>query len=222
MICSSCGANSDNEDKCDYCGSKITRIDTSEILIEKDSRKAGILELNDQLSYIYSDKNNTDQVVSRLIDSSKEFIDSGDLKRAEFLLQLASGHDNNNDEVVLLAAKVKVCFALNLSGSVQMANIKKKYVLDAKKLLARLNSDHFSEEKKELELLISTVDGKEASHFTVQGNVSPNTSIEELRERDAAAKSSESAAESAAGCGTVIAVIFGILIFLGMLVPYLE
>ena len=102
MICSSCGANSDNEDKCDYCGSKITRIDTSEILIEKDSRKAGILELNDQLSYIYSDKNNTDQVVSRLIDSSKEFIDSGDLKRAEFLLQLASGHDNNNDEVIIV------------------------------------------------------------------------------------------------------------------------
>ena len=137
MICSNCGANSVNEDKCDYCGSKITKIDTTEILVEKDSRKAGILELDDHLSYIYADKNNTDQVISRLIDSSKEFIESGALKKAEFLLQLASGHEDN-DQVVLLAAKVKVFFALNLSGSIQMANIKKKYILDAKKTAPKI------------------------------------------------------------------------------------
>ena len=221
MICPSCGANSENSDKCDYCGYKFPKVDTSTVLVEADSRKAKILELDEDLRYVYEDSSNTDQVFSRLIEVSRGFLENGDLKKAEFLLKLAAGL-KDDDEVIFLTAKVKVWFALNLSGSIQMANIKKKYILDAKKLIEKLDHDSFATEKKELEVLMGKVDGKQASQFTVQGSISSEMSTKDLEEIDKLASSAQSTAKSAAGCGTVIGWIFGGLIILGMIVPYLE
>jgi hypothetical protein len=221
MICPSCGANSTNLDRCDYCGSKITPFDTSKVLVEKDSRKADILELNDELGYVFADKNNTSQVLSRLIDSSRKYIENGDLKRAEFLLKIAS-EEENNQEVLLLTAKVKAWFAVNLSSSVQMAHVKKKYVVEAKKLIVLVDDEELANEKTEVQRLIDGVDGVKASQFSTRADISPGMSKEELDEKTASHREAQSTAENTAGCATIAGWITAIIIGLAMIVPYLE
>ena len=89
MLCQSCGASSSNDQVCDYCGVKLVLKDTSDFLRTEDSKWAQTLGLKEELSYIFNDKDNSDQVSQRLFEKIQGFIDDLDLKRAEFLSKLA-------------------------------------------------------------------------------------------------------------------------------------
>ena len=84
MICQSCGANSKDETTCEYCGTRIALVDVSDVLLEEESKRAKILNLKGDLSYVFSNKDDQDQIIDRILEKSKEFIDNGELKKAEF------------------------------------------------------------------------------------------------------------------------------------------
>jgi hypothetical protein len=196
LICQSCGANSSNDKICDYCGSRIKQVDTSEILIQEESKKAQMLELDGELSYVFEDKENKDQIYERLVKKTREFIELGQNKKAEFFSQLLTKNHPNDEEAIVLGATVMVQFAAKASGSVQMAHIKKKYIADARKILDKAEFYSLKDEADELYNRIDNMDGSKASSFTVQGDTNRN----------------EGSSETVSGCLTVFGWIIGGLI----------
>jgi hypothetical protein len=188
MICQNCGANSSNDKICDYCNSRIKQIDTSEILIQEESKRAQMLELGGELSYVFEDKENKDQIYDRLVKKTREFLELGQNKKAEFFSQLLIKNHPNDEETIVLSATVMAEFATKASGSVQMAHIKKKYIADAKKILDKVEFYSLKDEADELYSRLDNMDGSKASSFTVQGDTSRN----------------EGSSETVSGCLTVL------------------
>tara|TARA_B110000967_G_C18777342_1_gene506283 strand:- start:30 stop:695 length:666 start_codon:yes stop_codon:yes gene_type:complete len=220
MICQSCGANSSDINICEYCSSRIKLIDTSNILLEEESRKAQILELGGDLSYVYNDKENLDQVLDRLIEKVNAFIESKELKKAEFFSQLAIKANSNDERSLFASALVKVEFAAKTTGSIQMANIKQKYLAEAKKLLDKADFDSMRENVEDLQKRISYLEGKKASDYTVQGD-SEYDALNDLKDNatSAASAAAEGTGKFMAGCATVIGWIIAILIIIGIFLP---
>ena len=77
-----------------------------------------------------------------------------------------------------------------------MANIKQKYLYDAKEQIEKVSSDSLKDEKDEILLMINQVDGKKASQFDSPGNISSAT----------------------AGCATIFGWIIGALVVLSFIV----
>ena len=121
MLCQSCGASSTNDQVCDYCGVKIVLKEISKVLRTEDSKRAKTLGLEEVLSFIYDDEENTDQVFQRLIERTEGFIEDLELKKAEFLAKLALEESNQNDKALLLSAQVKTLYGEKLSGSIHRA-----------------------------------------------------------------------------------------------------
>jgi len=200
MICHSCGASSANNKVCDYCGASVIVKDLSSILESVDTDRAKTLELNEELSYIFDDETNTEQIISRIVEKANQHIEDLSLKKAEFLSRYALIQSEDDDRAIFLSANIKTAYALKTSGSIQAANIKQKYILDAKTLLAKVKSADFSEKIEQLTLNLDSLDGAKASHFT---------SIEDDATRQSA--------ETGAGCITIAAWIFAGLFVISFL-----
>jgi|TARA_B110000444_G_scaffold134192_1_gene126036 hypothetical protein len=220
VICQSCGANSADINICEYCGSRIKVLDTSDILLEEESKKAQILELSGDLSYVYNDKENLDQVLDRLIEKVNAFLESKELKKAEFFSQLAIKANSNDERSLFASALVKVEFAAKTTGSIQMANIKQKYLAESKKILDKTDFDSMKEDVEELQKRISYLEGKKASDFTIQGD-SEYDALKDFKDNASSAASSaaEGTGKFVTGCLTVIGWIIGIIIIIGIFLP---
>jgi len=202
MICNSCGASSDNNKLCDYCGAAVVIKDLTHVLKSVDSDRAKTLELTEELSYIFSDEDDTEQVLTRIFEKSSVHIENSSLKKAEFLSRLALIESESDDRAKVLSARVKLLYAAKLTGSIQSANIKQKYLLDAKTLLNKVQSHDVEGDKKELTELLESLEGTKASHYTNMG-LDPQEQI---------------AAQSWDGCFTIIGIIFAALIIIGIFV----
>lgn len=196
MICQSCGANSKDKTTCEYCGTRIALVDVSDVLLEEETKKAKILNLKGDLSYVFSNKDDQDQIIDRILEKSKEFIDNGELKKAEFFSKVGLNQSKGNEKIILLSAKVSVLYALKVSGSIQMANIKQKYLHEGKEQIDKVSSDSLKNEKDEILLMIDQMDGEKASHFDSPGNIGSGT----------------------AGCATIFGWIIGALIILSFII----
>lgn len=196
MICQSCGANSKDERTCEYCGTSIALVDVTDVLLEEETKKAKILNLKGDLSYVFSNKDDQDQIIDRILEKSKEFIDNGELKKAEFFSKIGLNQSKDNERIILLSARVSALYSLKVSGSIQMANIKQKYIHDTKEQIEKVSSDSLKEEKDEILSMINQVDGKKASHYDTPGNPSSGT----------------------AGCSTIFGWILAAIIVFGWLV----
>tara|TARA_B100001142_G_C14216421_1_gene609754 strand:- start:25 stop:663 length:639 start_codon:yes stop_codon:yes gene_type:complete len=210
MICQSCGANSSNDKQCEYCGSRIEATDISDMLVAEQSKKATLLELDGDLSYIFSNKTNETQITDRILEKSKNFLEDGSIKKAEFLSQVGLKRDNNNEQFNLLAAEVNVQYAIRTSGSVQLSNIKTKYISEAKKYLVKVQSSVYDEEKDGLYNLIDQMDGKKASQFDTMGTIQTDA--------DGGQKivSDNPGSNFMGGCATVFGWIIAGLIMIGI------
>ena len=213
MLCQSCGASSSNDQVCDYCGVKLVLKDISDFLRTEDSKRAQVLGLKEELSYIFNDKDNSDQVSQRLFEKIQGFIDDLDLKRAEFLSKLALQETGEGDEALLFSAEVKTLYGEKLTGSIQSANIKQKYILDARDILNKVSSSELEGKVNELSTKLDAIEGIKAGQFT-----------ETVIDQDGNVRNSDAAntAETAAGCGTVVGYIFAGLVGLGFLISMFE
>ncbi len=200
MICQSCGANSKDATTCEYCGSKIVLVDISDVLLEEDSKKAKILNLSGDLSYVFSNKDDQDQIIDRILEKSKEYIDNGELKKAEFFAKVGLKQSKGNEKIILLSAHVNALYGLRVSGSIQMANIKQKYLHNAKEQIEKVSSDSLKDEKDKVLSMIKGVDGKKATQFDAPGTMDSGT----------------------AGCATIFGWIIGALIVLGFIVSMFD
>lgn len=218
MICQSCGANSSDEVTCEYCSSRIKQVDTTDVLIQEESRKAQLLDLDGELSYIYQDKEDGDQILNRLIKKSREYLGIGKIKHAEFLSQLAIKSHPANEEVLIINASVMTAFAIKTSGSVQMANIKKKYIADAKKILDKGDYASFKNEAEEIYAKLDHLDGNKASAFTTQGDVNFNSQGNANDPNEAVPGFEENGGKALEGCATFIGWIFAALIVIGIFI----
>jgi len=165
MICNSCGANSENTITCDFCGSSVSSITTPKEVSEKFSKRAQLLNLEADLDQIYEDPNNHNQVFERLLEKVEIYIEQKDLKKAEFLANLATDQFKKNTFCTLKLAEVNVYYALRTSGSVQTANVKQKYISTARSLLDKHDYDEYADEKNRLEELLDSVDGQKADQW---------------------------------------------------------
>ena len=190
MICQSCGANSKDATTCEYCGTKIVLVDVSDVLLEEETKKAKILNLSGDLSYVFSNKDDQDQIIDRILEKSKEYIDNGELKKAEFFSKVGLNQSKDNEKIILLSAQVNALYGLKVSGSIQMANIKQKYLYDAKEQIEKVSSDSLKDEKDKLLSMISQMDGKKASQFDAPGTMS----------------------SQGAGCFTIVGWIVGLIV----------
>ena len=127
MICNSCGANSENTITCDFCGSSVSSITTAKVVSEKFTKRAQLLNLEADIDHIYEDPNNHNQVFERLLEKVEIYIEQKDLKKEEFLANIATDQFKKNAYCTLKLAEVNVYYALRTSGSVQTANVKQKY-----------------------------------------------------------------------------------------------
>tara|TARA_B100000029_G_C17591618_1_gene962679 strand:- start:2647 stop:3249 length:603 start_codon:yes stop_codon:yes gene_type:complete len=196
MICQSCGANTKDESICEYCGTKIAIVDVSDVLVEEESKKAKILDLKGDLSYIFSNKDDELQITDRIIEKSKDFLENEDLKRAEFLVNLGLKRQEDDQVLILLAAEVNAMYAIKTSGSVQMANIKKKYIKESKEHLDKITSDSLKKGKEDILNMLDVMDGTKASQFDQPGTISSGT----------------------AGCATIFGWIIGAIFILSYII----
>ncbi len=213
MICSNCGANSANPKVCDYCGTRIQIVDVADVLVEEDSKRAQLLKLSGDLSYVFSDKENPSQIFERLIAKGNEFLaeEPKQIKKAEFLGQLALKRNPNDDKALFLNAEINTCYAERTSGSIQMANIKKKYISEARKFLSKSDFDNLSDwqglyNAETIHERLDFLDGRKASAFTVQGDGGSDTSASSV---------SNINSNSMDGCLTVVGWIIGGIIAIG-------
>ncbi len=211
MLCQSCGASSANDQVCDYCGVKIVLKEISKVLKTEDSKRAKTLDLDEVLSFVYDDEENSDQVFQRLVEKTEGFIKDLDLKRAEFLAKLALQESNQNDQALILSAEVKTLYGEKLSGSIQATNIKQKYVKDAREILSKITSSNLEEQVNRLKAKLDAIEGLKAGHFT-----------DIIADEDGNLKRVTSPEEFGAGCGTIIGYIVAGIIFLGFLVSMFE
>ena len=165
MICNSCGANSENTITCDFCGSSVSSITTAKVVSEKFTKRAQLLNLEADIDHIYEDPNNHNQVFERLLEKVEIYIEQKDLKKAEFLANLATDQFKKNAHCTLKLAEVNVYYALRTSGSVQTANVKQKYISTARSLLDKHDYDEYADEKNRLEELLDSVDGQKADQW---------------------------------------------------------
>ncbi|MDB0058936.1 hypothetical protein N9F35_01885 [Gammaproteobacteria bacterium] len=201
MICHSCGASSKNTKVCDYCGASVVIKNLDSVLKPIDSERAKNLELNEELSYIFDDENNTEQVILRILEHASICIENAALKKAEFLSRLGLMESESDERILLLSAKIKILYATQVAGSIQAANIKQKYILDAKNLLNKINSPDLEDDKKEVVEMIDVVDGKEANAYS---HLPPEERTN---------------AEAGEGC---ISIIVGIVVILAMIGYFIE
>ena len=101
-----------------------------------------------------------------------------------------------------------------------MANIKQKYLAEAKKLLDKADFDSMRENVEDLQKRISYLEGKKASDYTVQGD-SEYDALNDLKDNatSAASAAAEGTGKFMAGCATVIGWIIAILIIIGIFLP---
>ena len=196
MICQNCGANSKDETTCEYCGTRIALVEVSDVLVEEETKKAKLLNLQGDLSYVFSNKDDQDQIIDRILEKSKEYIDNEELKKAEFFSKIGLKQSKDNAKIALLAAEVNILYAIKTSGSVQMANIKQKYLQQAKEQINKVGSDSLKDEKDKLLSMISQMDGKKASQFDAPGTMS----------------------SGGAGCFTIVGWIIGGFLVLGYII----
>ena len=211
MLCQSCGASSSNDQVCDYCGVKIVLKEISKVLKTEDSKRATTLALDEVLSFIYDDEKNTDQVFQRLIEKTEGFIEDLDLKRAEFLAKLALQESNQNDKALLLSAQVKTLYGQKLSGSIQSANIKQKYIKDAREILNKITSSDIEDQVNALNSKLDSIEGLKAGHYT-----------EIISDEEGNLQNISSADEGVAGCATIAGWIIGGLVVLGYMITLFD
>tara|TARA_B100000214_G_scaffold374478_1_gene357377 strand:- start:1268 stop:1909 length:642 start_codon:yes stop_codon:yes gene_type:complete len=211
MLCQSCGASSTNDQVCDYCGVKIVLKEISKVLRTEDSKRAKTLGLEEVLSFIYDDEENTDQVFQRLIERTEGFIEDLELKKAEFLAKLALEESNQNDKALLLSAQVKTLYGEKLSGSIQAANIKQKYIKDAREILSKITSGNLEEQVNSLKAKLDAIEGLKAGHYT-----------EIIADEEGNLKSVSSADEGVAGCATIAGWLIGGLVVLGYMITIFD
>ena len=211
MLCQSCGASSSNAEVCDYCGVKIVLKEISKVLKTEDSKRAKTLALDEVLSFIYDDEKNTDQVFQRLIEKTEGYIEDLDLKRAEFLAKLALQESNQNDKALLLSAHVKTLYGEKLSGSIQSANIKQKYIKDAREILNKITSSEIEDQVNALNSKLDSIEGLKAGLYT-----------EIISDEEGNLKNVSTADEGVAGCATIAGWIIGGLIVLGYIITLFD
>ncbi|MFL2488245.1 MAG: hypothetical protein ACJ0GK_03065 [Gammaproteobacteria bacterium] len=213
MICNNCGANSANPKVCDYCGSRIQIVDVADVLVEEESKRAQLLNLSGDLSYVFSDKENPSQIFERIIARGNEFLveEPKQIKKAEFFGHLALKKNPNDDKALFLNAEINTCYAERTSGSVQMASIKKKYISEARKLLSKSDFDNLSDWQglynvETIYERLDFLDGRKASAFTVQGDLDSDTGVSSVLNDNSS---------SMGGCLTVGGWIVGGIIAIG-------
>jgi hypothetical protein len=165
MICNSCGANSENNVTCNFCGSSVSSETTTKKISEKYTKRAQLLTLEPDLEYIYENPKNHNQVYERLIEKIEIYLEEKELKKAEFLANLAVDQFENNAYCYLKMARVNVYYALKTSGSVQTANIKQKYIGIARRLLGKYDYSEYALEKDKLVEILDSVDGQKADQW---------------------------------------------------------
>jgi len=210
MLCQSCGANSTDNKICDYCGVNIVLKDVSGILKPKESNRAKTLGLREELSYIFDDKENSEHIIQRIIEKAEPFIADLELKKAELLSQIALQESETDERAILLSAEVKTLYGQKLAGSISSANIKKKYVSEARDLLDRISSNEFEDKKNELSGNLDKIEGQKASQFTYTTEDSAGNVV------------TSDVGSSMAGCGTIVGWILGGIIVLGYIISMLD
>ena len=78
--------------------------------------RAKTLELNEELSYIFDDETNTEQIISRIVEKANQHIEDLSLKKAEFLSRYALIQSEDDDRAIFLSANIKTAYALKTSG----------------------------------------------------------------------------------------------------------